>query len=69
MAAEIVKFITYRKNGLTFGKVIEGEHKGKKCVFLSLWCRKEKPEKIGEGYIIERWPEHFILAGITFEKN
>ena len=69
MVSEIVKFITYRKNGQTFGKVIEGEHQGKKCLFLSLWCKKEEPEKVGEGCIIERWPDYFILAGISFEKN
>jgi hypothetical protein len=69
MTVELVKFITYRKNGLTFGKVIEGEHKDKKCFFLSLWCKREEPEKIGEGCIIERWPDHFILAGIDFGEN
>ena len=71
MAIELVKFITYRDKGnrLTFGKVIEGEHEGKKCLFFPLWCRREEPEKIGEGYIIERWDSHFILAGISFEKN
>ena len=71
MATEIVKFKTYRdkRNGRIFGEVIEGEHKGKKCVFLSPWCKREEPEKIGEGCIIEKWPDHFILAGIIFEEN
>ena len=69
MAVELVKFVTYRKNGLTFGKVKEGEYKDKKCLFFPLWCRKEESEKNGEGCIIERWPDHFILAGISFEKN
>ena len=68
MTAETVKFITYRKNGRIFGKVIEGKHKDKKCFFFSLWCRKEEPEKIGEGCIIEKWKNHFVLAGISFEK-
>ena len=72
MTIELVRFKTYRKNGLTFGRVIEGKHRGKKCLFFPLWCRKEEPEKIGEGCIIERWDgwdDHFVLAGISFEKN
>ena len=36
MAVELVKFITYRQNGLTLGKVIEGKHKDKKCLFFPL---------------------------------
>jgi hypothetical protein len=44
MAAELVKFITYRKNGLTFGKVIEGEHKDKKCFFFAV-VQKRRTKK------------------------
>lgn len=74
MAVEVVKFITYRdkKSGRILGKVMKGEHQGKKCLFFPLWCRRVEPKKIGEGCIIERWSgwdDHFVLAGISFEKN
>ena len=70
MTAKIVRFITHidTRNGLIFGKVIEGEHKDKIC-FLPDWCNNKGIGKIGEGFVKRDEGNYFVLMGVDFEEN